>query len=72
MTHYRAQFQTADGRTHAVVDSTPITLHRLALLEALLDRRVVIDGVLPEQLIDLSATPPEWLSAAEQVLARSA
>lgn len=69
--HYRAQFQTADGRTHAVVDTAPITLHRLRLVELLLTHEIdIADNVPP--LIDLPTTPAEWLEAAERVLARSA
>lgn len=65
MEHYRAQFQTPDGRTHAVVDNQPITVQRLALVEALLTGKVQTCGPVPP-LIDLSTTPLEWLQAAER------
>ena len=64
MTHFRAQFQTPDGRTHAVVDSGPITVQRLCLVEALVTGAVQVGEPVPP-LIDLSATPPAWLQAAE-------
>jgi hypothetical protein len=69
MAHYRAQFQTSNGRTYAVVDDQPITIDRLRLVEALVSGRACIDGPVPP-LIDLAATPPAWLRAAE--LARTA
>lgn len=61
--HYRAQFQTPDGRTHAVIDTQPITLARLSLAEALITGRARISKPVPP-LIDLSTTPAEWLAAA--------
>lgn len=71
MIHYRAQFQTTDGRTHAVVDDQPITVRRLQLVGLLLEHEIDLDGPVPA-LVDLTVTPPEWLEAAERVLARSA
>jgi hypothetical protein len=65
--HYRAQFQTADGRTYAVVDTQPITLHRLQLVEALVSGRAHVGPVPP--LVDLEHTPAEWLAAAEAACA---
>ena len=57
--HFRAQFQTADGRTHAVVDDQPITVERLRLAVALYGA----DHPLG-MLIDLSCVPSELLDAA--------
>lgn len=65
--HYRAQFQTEDGRTYAVVDTEPITLARLQLVEALVTGRARVGPVPP--LVDLEHTPPEWLAAAEAACA---
>ncbi len=65
--HYRAQFQTEDGRTHAVVDTEPITLQRLRIVEALISGRAAVGTVPP--LIDLEHTPAEWLAAAEAACA---
>ena len=62
--HYRAQFQTTDGRTHAVVDTQPITLERLRVAEILLTT-----GSSP--LVDFTAVRPDLIAAAER-LARSA
>ncbi len=65
--HYRAQFQTPDGRTHAVVDTEPITLRRLQIVEALITGRAHVGPVPP--LIDLAETPAEWIAAAEATCA---
>ena len=60
--HYRAQFQTPDGRTYAVVDTQPITVARLSLAEALVTGRAAISDV--PALLDLSLAPQSWLDAA--------
>ena len=69
---YRAQFQTDDGRTHAVIDTEPITARRLMQIDLLMKRGLeLVEQDMPD-LIDLTITPIDWLAAAEIVLSREA